>query len=78
MTIKLSLAKRKVDCIIQEFGAEKVTIIDTDGDGYVYFSVELEHSMDALKFFHAGEEAGLVLGLYGLAGRPKKEEAAVA
>ena len=73
MTVKLLLSKRKVDCIIEEFG-DRVQILDIDKDDYVTFTLELTNDLDALRFFHAGEEAGFVLGAYGFGGRPKKEK----
>ena len=79
MEIKLVLNPRLVKSLIKHLGADKLTILETDNEGYQYVSFEVNHSADVLKLLHAGTDSGLELGLYGSKGKQEdKVEVTVA
>ena len=74
MTVKLVLNNRTVRCIQDNLGAERVTILEDNYGGdstSKYIKFELESWVDALHIIHAGQDAGLELGLYGEKGKPE-------
>ena len=74
MEIKLVLNPRLVKSLIKHLGADKLTVLETDTDGYQYVSFEVNHSIDVLKLLHAGTDSGLGLGLYGEEGKLSSED----
>ena len=80
MQVKLTINPRTFKHLVKNLGADRVTVIDTDNEGYPYVSFEVNSNMDALSLLHAGQDSGVELCLYGVNGKPeeKKVEVAVA
>jgi len=73
MDVRLVLSESKVNHLQSNLGEDRVTILSTDSEGYSVVTFEVNDSWDVLKVLHAGNDAGLELGMYGSKGKPKQK-----